>query len=105
MTEPPTGEIRDDGASSFARDLGRRQAEAFDLELRQTEAREREERLTEAAWRPRPSDETRHDEVDSVRVVHLEARISELATYVRAVEDSLPWRLIQNVRRLFGRAW
>ena len=105
MTEPRTGEIADDAAITFARDLGRRQAEAFDLELRQAEGREREERLTAAAWRPRPEGDAPGDEVDSVRVVHLEARISELATYVRAVEDSLPWRLIQGVRRLFGRAW
>ena len=94
-----------DAARAFARRLGRQQAEAFDLELRLAEAREREERLTEAAWRPRTDGGTDNDQFDSVRVVHLEARLSELAAYLRAVEDSLPWRLIQSVRRLLGRAW
>lgn len=92
-------------ALTLARQLGRREAEAFDLRLRSAEAREREERLAVAAWQPGAGRGDEPSEDDSIKVVQLEARVSELTRYVKAVDDSLPWRLIQSVRRLMGRAW
>ena len=92
-------------ALAFAGQLGRQQGEAFDRSLREAEARDREERLARAAWRPRMSREAWAEEADSLKVVQLEARLSELNTYLRAIDESLPWRLIQALRRMVGRAW
>ncbi len=94
-----------DAALNRARKLGSEQAEAFDLRLRSVEATEREERLAVAAWRPRMDKRAWSEEEDSLKVVQLEAQVSELTGYVKAVDESLPWRLIQNIRRLLGRAW
>lgn len=95
----------DDPSLDFARERGRQLAESFDQRLREIETAEREQRLARMAWRPRRSREAWEEEQDSLKVVHLEARLSELAAYVRAVDESLPWRLIQWGRRLLGRAW
>jgi len=94
-----------DATLARARRLGSEQAEAFDLRLRSLETKEREERLAVAAWRPRMDKQAWNEEEDSLKVVQLEAQVSELTRYVKAVEESSPWRLIQNIRRLLGRAW
>jgi uncharacterized protein involved in type VI secretion and phage assembly len=88
-----------------ARELGRRDAETFALRLERQEQQERETRLARLAWRPRRREEEWADGEASLRVVQLEGRIHELNSYVQAVESSTPWRVIQWVRRLFGRAW
>ncbi len=95
----------DSAELALARKLGREQAESFDLRLREAETRQREERLAEAAWRPRSARQAWDDEDASLKVVQLESRLSELSAYVRAVDNSLPWRMIQTVRRMLGRGW
>ncbi len=104
MTDSPSP-AEDNSTLALARRLGREQGESFDLRLRDIESRQREERLAEAAWRPRSAREAWDDEDASLKVVQLESRLSELSTYVRAVDESLPWRMIQSVRRMMGRAW
>lgn len=88
-----------------ARIEGRKDAEAFDLRLRNQELREREQRLAELAWKPRRPVQDGNDDEASLRAIQLEARVHELSSYLRAVENSLPWRVIQWARRLVGRAW
>ena len=95
----------DDATLDFAREQGRQLAESFDRRLRELESSEREQRLARMAWKPQRSREDWEGEEDSLKVVHLEARLSELSAYVRAVDASLPWRMIQWTRRLLGRAW
>jgi hypothetical protein len=88
-----------------AREAGRRDAEAFEASLRQLEGDEREQRLAVLAWQPSTTASRTMAAEDSLRVVQLEARVSELTAYVRAVNNSVPWRLVQWFRRLLGRAW
>ncbi len=90
-----------------AREQGRLDAEAFDLKLRHRELREREQRLVELAWKPRSpaADQGWKDDEAAAAVARLETRIHELTHYLRAVESSRPWRAIQWLRRLVGRAW
>lgn len=88
-----------------ARELGRREAETFVLRLERQEQQERETRLARLAWKPHRRGEEWADEEAGLRVVQLEGRIQELNSYVQAVENSTPWRVIQWGRRLFGRAW
>ena len=89
-----------------AQEMGRRDAEHFVLRLEAIEQREREERLAVMAWQPRGGVEVPwNEEKSSAEVLRLEARVQELSSYQQAVENSAPWRAIQWVRRLFGRAW
>lgn len=88
-----------------ARELGRRDAEDFVLGLERREQQEREDRLARLAWKPGRRQEEWDDEDARLRVVQLEGRVHELNLYVQAVENSAPWRVIQWVRRLLGRAW
>ncbi len=105
MVQTVPAEESDAPALDLARQRGRELAESFDQHLRQLEAQEREQRLAGMAWRPQRAGEDWEEEEDSLKVVHLEARLSELSAYVRAVDESLPWRAIQWGRRLVGRAW
>lgn len=100
-----TASARQEDRLRRARERGRREAEDFVLGLERREQQERETRLARLAWKPRRRDEDWADEEAGLRVVQLEARIHELNRYVQAVESSTPWRVIQWVRRLFGRAW
>ena len=84
---------------------GRAQAEAFDAELRRIEERELIERLTclaagEGGWTDGGAEATTPTEV-----ARLQDRVEELTAFRQAVLDSRPWRLIQAVRRVFGRDW
>ncbi len=88
-----------------ARELGRKEAEAFDLQLTNLETRDREQRLAKMAWKPRRTPESWDDEDASFKQLQLQGRIGELNDYVRAIENSVAWRAIQGVRRLIGRAW
>jgi hypothetical protein len=38
-------------------------------------------------------------------VARLRSQVEALASFQAAVLRSKPWRVIQSVRRLFGRAW
>lgn len=105
MVDDAAARRKDGDGLELAGERGLELAEAFDLRLREREAREREARLARLAWRPRRDGDDEPGEQDSVKVAHLEARVSELNAYVRAVDESLPWRLIQWGRRLLGRAW
>lgn len=89
-----------------ARARGREDAERFVLGLELIERREREERLAEMAWKGRrQSSETWASEEATAEIERLRTRVEALASYVRAVERSTPWRTIQWLRRLFGRSW
>ena len=91
-----------------ARLAGRREAQLLDLRLRQREAREREDRLgrlvaerSDLSMAPA----TRGSIVDSVRIERLERELSEVTSYQSAILRSKGWKMVQSVRRLFGRAW
>lgn len=90
-----------------ARRLGRLEAESFDLKLRELEAREREERLAHAALGSVDSiaagADARKD--SSWAVWRLEQENLRLAEFQRAVVNSRAWRVVQALRRPFGRAW
>lgn len=92
-----------DDALESSRRLGRRKAEELDLELRRQEYEQRRQRLAELAARPAAG--RFEDEEAALRVVQLETRLGELGAYVRAIHESRPWRAVQWLRRLFGRAW
>ncbi len=85
---------------------GRGQAAAFDAVLRQTEDRERIDRLTRLAAGaendPWPADQ---GESAPTEVARLQRQVEALSQFRAAVLSSRPWRVIQAVRRLFGRAW
>jgi hypothetical protein len=92
-----------------ARDLGRLEAESYDRELREREEREREERLARlslgaegardaGAPLPLPSD-------SSSTFWRLQQENQRLIEFHRAVVKSRAWRLVQALRRPFGRAW
>jgi hypothetical protein len=91
-----------------AEDCGELEARAFDLRLRALESREREDRLTrlvaerpDLAATPALSHAgTNHPEVDRLR-----REIGMLADYHQALLRSKGWRLVQTLRRPFGRAW
>ncbi len=93
-------------AVSSARDAGKAQAAAFDAALRQVEDRERTERLTRLAagvendpWPEEPGESA------PTEVARLQRQVEALSQFRSAVLASRPWRAIQAVRRLFGRAW
>jgi hypothetical protein len=83
-----------------ARKLGELEAELVHLRLRLKESLTRELRLVERAVKAEENVEnalaTEHE---------LRLQIERYADFHRAVERSRAWRLIQFVRRLFGREW
>jgi len=80
--------------------LGEIEAEVADLRLGMKESLAREERLLERALSAEESlADARRNEHD------LRDQIDRFARYHRAVEKSLPWRVIQSLRRLMGRQW
>jgi glycosyltransferase involved in cell wall biosynthesis len=94
-------------APSAANEVGRASAEriseaeeAPDLRSRRTEGLERErrrmERLRELEEAVAAAREEKHE---------LRKHIDNYAAFHRAVEKSLPWRVIQFLRRLVGREW
>ena len=80
--------------------LGRAEAEAADLRLRLKESLERERRLTELLRQA-------EEELSDVPRTEFELRhqIDNYAAFHHAVEKSLPWRVLQLLRRLVGREW
>lgn len=92
---------------AVAMHYGRLEAERFDLDLRERELREREDRLTRLASGaedtvvvsgvgPRESSEL---------FLRMQRDLEQLAAFHQAVVHSRAWKLIQAVRRPFGRAW
>ena len=91
-----------------AEDCGELEARAFDLRLRALESREREDRLTRlVAERPdlAASPALPYAGGDIVEVERLRRQVGQLADYHQAVLRSKGWRLVQAMRRPFGRSW
>jgi hypothetical protein len=115
-----------------ARDDGRMEAESFDLRLRALESREREDRLTRlvadgpGAGVPVATDtssaaiERLQEEIrllrqsllaataepaESVVIERLQRQLTVLADFQSALGRSKAWRVLQALRRPFGRAW
>jgi hypothetical protein len=87
---------------------GELEAKAFDSRLRELESREREDRLTRlVAERPDLSafPTAPSGGADSSQVERLQREVALLADYHQAVARSRGWRLLQVLRRPFGRAW
>ena len=100
MTRPedPIGE---------ARRLGTLEAESFDAGLRARERREREDRMSRAVV---GADEEGHHPCGpprevSMMVWQLQRDVERLGAFHHAVLHSRAWRLVQLLRRPFGRAW
>ena len=90
-----------------ARQLGCLKAERLDQKLRAAEQRERELRLARLAWdgladEPVPG---RAAEACAGEVWRLRQDVARLAAFHQAVLRSRAWRLVQLLRRPFGRAW
>jgi hypothetical protein len=96
---------RIDTLEADARREGKKQAEAFEAALRREEDRERSERLTRLAsgyedlqtaqvWEPAPTE-----------IARLRRQVESLAEFRSAVLGSKVWKLVQALRRLFGRDW
>lgn len=90
-----------------AKDAGTMEAQSFDLRLRVLEAHERGDRLVrlvserpDLAAAPAPFQIN-----DAFVVARLEQQVQSLAGFQRAVLRSKGWRLVQTLRRPFGRAW
>lgn len=83
-----------------ARRTGELEAELADTKLRLKESLERERRIAE---RSLESEEKLEDALRNEN--DLREQIERYAKFNRAVETSLPWRLIQALRRLVGREW
>jgi hypothetical protein len=80
--------------------LGELEAQAHDLELRLRESVAREQRLVELASRSEAvAEELRRNDRE------MRARIERYSRFHEDLEHSRIWRLIQAVRRLFGREW
>lgn len=80
--------------------VGAIEAELADLKLRLTESHEREQRLIQVS---KELEETL--EGAPKREHELRRDLERLAAFNRGVEQSRAWKLIQRVRRLFGREW
>jgi hypothetical protein len=87
---------------------GELEAQAFDLRLRALESRDREDRLTRlVAERPDLSSfpASPPGGADVAQVERLQREVAMLAEYQHAIARSKGWRLLQALRRPFGRAW
>ena len=88
--------------------FGELEAKAFDARLRELESREREDRLTRlVAERPDLSSfpASPPGGADPAQMDRLQREVAMLAEYHHAVARSKGWRLLQALRRPFGRAW
>lgn len=85
--------------------LGRMEAERFDEALRDLERREREDRLARLALGADDGPIGLEGGLSSAVVRRLQQDVERLAGFHHAVLRSRPWRVIQGMRRLVGRAW
>src|SRR5258708_7152916 len=108
-----------------AQELGCLKAKAFEHGLRDAEQREREARLARLAWSASiagiadiadiagiadignfpKGDDRLHREASASTVFRLEQDVERLAAFHQAVLHSRGWRVLQWLRRPFGRAW
>ncbi|HVE66929.1 MAG TPA: hypothetical protein VNC59_10145 [Thermoanaerobaculia bacterium] len=86
--------------ASDARRLGEAEAELLHVRLRLRESLARELRLLERTIKAEEAVENALETESELRL-----QIERYASFHRAVEHSRAWRMIQAVRRLFGRAW
>lgn len=98
-------EDRIDDLEAEARRQGRRQAEAYEAALRREEDRERSERLARLAAGDEDPRATRGGESAPTEIARLRSQVESLAEFRSAVLRSQAWKLIQALRRLFGRDW
>ena len=93
-------EAGDPAALADARTRGELEADVLHLRLRLKESLARELRLVERTTKAEEALEnalaTEHD---------LRMQIERYSAFHRAVEHSRAWKIVQAVRRLFGRAW
>lgn len=87
-----------------ARHLGRLEGERFVAHLRAAELHERQERLTRLAASHADDDVTGPLEENGA-AWRLRQEVERLTAFHDAVVQSRAWRLVQAVRRPFGRAW
>lgn len=80
-----------------ARARGIAAARAFDTRLRLEEAEDRQELLLRGQ---RPA-----GDIDRAELEGLRAQVSEFRSFYFAVIHSRGWKLMQALRRTFGRAW
>ncbi|HXO19898.1 MAG TPA: hypothetical protein VOA87_08250 [Thermoanaerobaculia bacterium] len=86
--------------------LGRLEGEAFDAALRDREQRERDDRLSRLARAPDDAGAASAKATASAAEVwRLERDVARLAAFHLAVDRSRAWRVIQWLRRPFGREW
>jgi hypothetical protein len=98
-----------------AEQLGRLKAERLDAALRAAEQRERELCFARLVWdgaEAHPASALASgggrgdgDGAGSAEVWRLRQDVERLAAFHLAVQRSRAWRLVQSVRRPFGRAW
>lgn len=85
-----------------ARERGRREAEALDHRLAAVERGERDDLLAQLGGeRSFLQDRSERSEV----IWRQQREIDRLVEWHRAVTSSRAWRLVQALRRPFGRAW
>lgn len=93
-------DVGDDLALAQARTFGELEADVVHLRLRLKESLARELRLVERTTKAEEALEnalaTEHE---------LRLQVERYSGFHRAVEHSRAWKMIQAVRRLFGRAW
>ncbi len=104
---PPAAALAFEAALADAERFGRLEAEVFDADLREIERRERENllgrtALADGGLRPPAQDEPA---VTHTEVLRLRREIDRLAEFHRTLLHSRSWRLLQALRRPFGRAW
>jgi hypothetical protein len=95
---------RTDDPLAEARRLGRLEGERFDARLRRRERQERDDRLTRLAWTVEDGGDAPEPPAASGEVWRLRRDVERLAAFHDAVVRSRGWRLVQVLRRLFGRA-
>lgn len=89
-----------------ARRLGRLEAEAVDRALREEERRERETRLARLVVIDDEDLEIAEGAAaGDAEAARLRRDVERLAAFHQAVVRSRSWRILQALRRPFGRAW
>ncbi len=95
-------------ARADAERFGRLEGEGFDADLREIERRERENLLGQTAVAEggiATLDPDDAPQATSTEVVRLRREIDRLAEFHRALLHSRSWRLLQSLKRPFGRSW
>jgi len=95
----------EDDLEAEARRQGRRDAEAFEAALRREEDRERGERLSRLAGEEEDLWAAQGYDSAPTEVARLRRQVEALAEFRAAVLRSGGWKLLQALRRLFGRDW